>query len=144
MGTGITVDGFTAFGIIRPKVVQLGDIIIEQPTTHLELLAPGESFSMADVLGDVSLDTGYAEALIIFGDRTIKGVGGGVCRGGGAGARVALSDRLARYRRAPRPRRRPRLSRTDRPLAILARDREKVTLSISAERYLPLHGREER
>jgi vancomycin resistance protein YoaR len=35
---------------------------------------------MAAVLGDVSLDTGYAEALIIFGDRTIKGVGGGVCQ----------------------------------------------------------------
>jgi vancomycin resistance protein YoaR len=47
---------------------------------HGLLIAPGESFSMAAVLGDVSLDTGYAEALIIFGDRTIKGVGGGVCQ----------------------------------------------------------------
>ncbi len=44
------------------------------------MVAPGESFSMANVLGDVSLDTGYAEAWIIFGDRTIKGVGGGVCQ----------------------------------------------------------------
>ena len=44
------------------------------------LVAPGETFSMADVLGDVSLDTGYSEAWIIFGDRTIKGVGGGVCQ----------------------------------------------------------------
>jgi vancomycin resistance protein YoaR len=35
---------------------------------------------MAEVLGDISLDTGYAEALIIYGDRTIKGVGGGVCQ----------------------------------------------------------------
>lgn len=47
---------------------------------HGLLVAPGQSFSMADTLGDVSLDTGYAEALIIFGDRTIKGVGGGVCQ----------------------------------------------------------------
>jgi len=47
---------------------------------HGLLVAPGESFSMADALGDVSLDTGYAEALIIFGDRTIQGVGGGVCQ----------------------------------------------------------------
>ncbi len=47
---------------------------------HGLLIAPGESFSMAATLGDVSLDTGYAEALIIFGDRTIKGVGGGVCQ----------------------------------------------------------------
>jgi len=44
------------------------------------LVPPGETFSMADVLGDVTLDTGYAEAWIIFGDRTIKGVGGGVCQ----------------------------------------------------------------
>jgi vancomycin resistance protein YoaR len=35
---------------------------------------------MGDVLGDVSLDNGYAEALIIYGNRTIKGVGGGVCQ----------------------------------------------------------------
>jgi vancomycin resistance protein YoaR len=47
---------------------------------HGLLIAPGATFSMADTLGDVSLDTGYAEALIIFGDRTIKGVGGGVCQ----------------------------------------------------------------
>ena len=47
---------------------------------HGYLIAPGETFSMADVLGDVSLDTGFSEALIIFGDRTIKGVGGGVCQ----------------------------------------------------------------
>ena len=47
---------------------------------HGLLVAPGESFSMAAALGDVSLDMGYSEALIIFGDRTIKGVGGGVCQ----------------------------------------------------------------
>jgi vancomycin resistance protein YoaR len=47
---------------------------------HGLLLAPGETLSMSDVLGDISLDNGYAEALIIFGDRTIKGVGGGVCQ----------------------------------------------------------------
>jgi vancomycin resistance protein YoaR len=44
------------------------------------MVPPGAVFSMADVLGDVSLDTGYAEALIIYGNRTIKGVGGGVCQ----------------------------------------------------------------
>jgi vancomycin resistance protein YoaR len=47
---------------------------------HGVLVPPGATFSMAEVLGDVSLDTGYAEALIIFGDRTIQGVGGGVCQ----------------------------------------------------------------
>ncbi|MGE5221021.1 MAG: VanW family protein, partial [Omnitrophica WOR_2 bacterium] len=47
---------------------------------HGVMVPPGAVFSMADVLGDVSLDTGYEEALIILGDRTIKGVGGGVCQ----------------------------------------------------------------
>jgi vancomycin resistance protein YoaR len=47
---------------------------------HGLLVAPGETFSMAQALGDVSLDNGYAEALIIYGNQTIKGVGGGVCQ----------------------------------------------------------------
>lgn len=44
------------------------------------LVAPGETFSMADALGNISLENGYAEALIIYGDQTIQGVGGGVCQ----------------------------------------------------------------
>jgi vancomycin resistance protein YoaR len=47
---------------------------------HGILIAPGETFSMGDAMGDVSLDNGFAEALIIYGGRTIKGVGGGVCQ----------------------------------------------------------------
>lgn len=47
---------------------------------HGLLVAPGETFSMAKALGDISLDNGYAEALIILGNQTIKGVGGGICQ----------------------------------------------------------------
>jgi vancomycin resistance protein YoaR len=47
---------------------------------HGLLVPPGATFSMAEALGDISLDNGYAEALIIFGDQTITGVGGGVCQ----------------------------------------------------------------
>lgn len=47
---------------------------------HGVMIAPGETFSMGSVMGDISLDNGYAEALIIYGGRTIKGVGGGVCQ----------------------------------------------------------------
>lgn len=47
---------------------------------HGLLVAPGETFSMAPVIGSVSPETGYTDAWIIFGDRTIKGVGGGVCQ----------------------------------------------------------------
>lgn len=47
---------------------------------HGVLVAPGEVFSMGQTMGDVSLESGFAEALIIYGGRTIKGVGGGVCQ----------------------------------------------------------------
>lgn len=47
---------------------------------HGLLVPPGATFSMAEALGDISLENGYAEALIISGGRTIQGVGGGVCQ----------------------------------------------------------------
>jgi vancomycin resistance protein YoaR len=47
---------------------------------HGLLVAPGAILSMSDVIGDISLDSGFSEALIIFGNETIKGVGGGVCQ----------------------------------------------------------------
>jgi len=47
---------------------------------HGLLVPPGAIFSMVENIGDISLESGFAEALIIFGDRTIKGVGGGVCQ----------------------------------------------------------------
>ena len=56
------------------------NIRIASSQFHGLLIAPGETLSMAEVLGDVSLDNGYAEAMIILGDQTIKGVGGGVCQ----------------------------------------------------------------
>jgi vancomycin resistance protein YoaR len=47
---------------------------------HGIFIPPGATFSMAENIGDISVDTGYAEAWIIYGDRTVKGVGGGVCQ----------------------------------------------------------------
>ena len=44
------------------------------------LVKPGETFSMASTMGDISLDNGYSEALIIYDGKTIEGVGGGVCQ----------------------------------------------------------------
>jgi vancomycin resistance protein YoaR len=47
---------------------------------HGLLVAPGEIFSMAKAMGEISLNTGYAEALIIYNGQTIEGIGGGVCQ----------------------------------------------------------------
>ena len=43
-------------------------------------MAPGAEFSFNNALGDVSLDKGFAEALVIFAGRTVQGVGGGICQ----------------------------------------------------------------
>jgi vancomycin resistance protein YoaR len=47
---------------------------------HGVLVPPGAVFSMSDTIGQISLDNGFAEALIIYNGRTVKGVGGGVCQ----------------------------------------------------------------
>ncbi len=56
------------------------NITIAAAQFHGLLVAPGETFSMASAIGDISLDNGYAEAIIIYGNQSIKGVGGGVCQ----------------------------------------------------------------
>jgi vancomycin resistance protein YoaR len=35
---------------------------------------------MANAMGEISLDNGYSEALIIYNGKTIEGIGGGVCQ----------------------------------------------------------------
>ncbi len=59
---------------------RIQNIVAASEQFHGLLIAPGEIFSMGNALGDVSLENGFAEALIIYGGRTIKGVGGGVCQ----------------------------------------------------------------
>jgi vancomycin resistance protein YoaR len=44
------------------------------------LIPPNTTFSMGDAMGDISLENGFAEALIIYNGQTITGVGGGVCQ----------------------------------------------------------------
>lgn len=44
------------------------------------IVPPGEIFSFNEHLGEVSAATGYEESVIIWGDRTQWGVGGGVCQ----------------------------------------------------------------
>lgn len=44
------------------------------------ILAPGEEFSFNRYLGDISVETGFVQGKIIFGGRTVEGVGGGVCQ----------------------------------------------------------------
>jgi len=58
------------------------------------LLAPGEVFSFNRALGDVSPATGYRQAYIIKGGRTVLGDGGGVCQVSTTFFRAALKAGL--------------------------------------------------
>ncbi|MFZ4849576.1 MAG: VanW family protein [Caldilinea sp.] len=44
------------------------------------VLPPGETFSFNEIVRDVSSANGFEDSLIIWGDRTAVGVGGGVCQ----------------------------------------------------------------
>jgi vancomycin resistance protein YoaR len=44
------------------------------------IIAPGETFSFNEIVGDISEEQGFVEGAIIFGGRTVKGIGGGVCQ----------------------------------------------------------------
>ena len=44
------------------------------------MVPPGAVFSFNQAVGDVSEETGYKDSLIIWGDRTAVGIGGGVCQ----------------------------------------------------------------
>ena len=65
---------------IGSSAERIKNIQVAAARFHGLLVPPNSDFSFDDNLGDVSLDSGFAEALIIFGGRTIRGVGGGVCQ----------------------------------------------------------------
>lgn len=62
------------------SAVRVHNVAVAASRFHGIVIPPGETFSFNEYLGDVSLETGFEEGLIIFGGRTIKGVGGGVCQ----------------------------------------------------------------
>lgn len=47
---------------------------------HGVVIPPGEIFSFNHYLGEVTKENGYDESLIIFGNRTTVGLGGGICQ----------------------------------------------------------------
>jgi vancomycin resistance protein YoaR len=47
---------------------------------HGLVIPPGETFSFNEYLGEVSAATGYEESIIIWGNRSAVGIGGGVCQ----------------------------------------------------------------
>jgi vancomycin resistance protein YoaR len=59
---------------------RLTNVRVAASRFHGIVIPPHATFSFNEFLGNVSTDDGFEEGLVIVGDRTIKGVGGGVCQ----------------------------------------------------------------
>ncbi len=59
---------------------RMNNVTIAASKFHGIIIKPGEIFSFNEWLGDVSEEEGYDESLIIYGNETIRDVGGGVCQ----------------------------------------------------------------
>lgn len=55
------------------------------------IIGPGEEFSFNEWLGDVSLEAGFLESKVIEGERTVDGIGGGICQVSTTAFRAAFS-----------------------------------------------------
>lgn len=44
------------------------------------IIGPGEEFSFNYYTGDISYENGFVDGLVIFGGRTVNGIGGGICQ----------------------------------------------------------------
>jgi len=65
------------------------------------LVPPGENFSFVEAVGDVSSLTGYKQAYVISGGRTVLGDGGGICQVSTTLFRAALDAGLPIVERHP-------------------------------------------
>lgn len=59
---------------------RIRNIEVATANFHGLVIPPGGIFSFNEWLGDVSVESGYEQGLIIVGNQTITGVGGGVCQ----------------------------------------------------------------
>lgn len=69
---------YTYFYGSSPERIQ--NIVAGSAPFHGMLIKPGETFSMAENIGDIDIENGFAEAAVIVGNETVQGVGGGICQ----------------------------------------------------------------
>jgi vancomycin resistance protein YoaR len=59
------------------------------------IVGPGEEFSFNYYTGDISYENGFVDGLVIFGGRTVTGIGGGICQVSTTLFRTVFSGGLA-------------------------------------------------
>lgn len=91
--------GYSEFhGSIPGRIHNVG---LAASRVHGVLVAPGDTFSFVDTIGDISAATGYHSAYIIKDGRTVLGDGGGVCQVSTTVFRAALNAGLPIVERKP-------------------------------------------
>ncbi len=76
--TELVVEATSSFAGSSPE--RMANIARSAENFYGIVIAPGEDFSFNKYLGEISKEQGYETGLIIWGDKTIEGVGGGVCQ----------------------------------------------------------------
>ena len=74
----VIAEGVSLFAGSPPE--RTHNIALAASKLHGYVIPPGETFSFLNVLGPITRGDGYQSSLIIFGDQTVPGVGGGVCQ----------------------------------------------------------------
>lgn len=74
----VIAEGTSLFAGSPPE--RAHNIALAARKLHGFVVPPGETFSFLDVLGPITRDDGYQSSLVILGDQTVPGVGGGVCQ----------------------------------------------------------------
>lgn len=74
----LVAQGTTSFAGSSKERVQ--NIVAAASKFQNIIIPPGGIFSFNKYLGEVTKENGFAEGLIIWGDRTAVGIGGGVCQ----------------------------------------------------------------
>lgn len=65
------------------------------------VVAPGETFSFLDSIGDITKERGYKEGYVILAEETVPGIGGGVCQVATTMFRAAMWSGLPIVERNP-------------------------------------------
>lgn len=74
----LTAEGTTSFK--GSSQARIHNIQLASEKFHNVVVPPGETFSFNKYLGEVSAANGFEDSLVIWGDRTAVGIGGGVCQ----------------------------------------------------------------
>lgn len=72
-----------------------GNIAVGAGKLNGIIIAPGEEFAFNHHLGDINPEAGFVDGAVIFGGRTVTGIGGGICQVSTTVFRAAFSGGFA-------------------------------------------------